>query len=275
MANVVKVRKVSFLAEIIAYKRDQVLQDKKRRSTASLDRMAHARVSNQENLFYQSLTSRFGPAIIAEIKRCSPSKGLLRSDFDPVGLAAAFESAGASALSVLTDAKYFGGSLEILSAVRRSTHLPILRKDFVVDEYQIAEAKAFGADAVLLIAAVLSAAELKRFGLRAQRYGLDVVYEVHDSAELKKILPLKPKIVGVNNRDLKTFKVDLGTTERLLREIPTGTCVVAESGIKNSSDIRHLAADGAKAFLVGETLMKHKNPGQALQKLWGIRRDSR
>lgn len=208
--------------------------------------------------------------MIAEIKRRSPSKGVIRKSFDPPALAKAYEKGGARALSVLTDEKFFGGSLDILKKVRRVTDLPILRKDFVVDEYQIFEAAAAGADAILLIAAVLDTETMKRFSLVAKNLKLDIMYEVHNESDLKRILPLKPKIVGINNRDLRTFLVDLKTTAKLCKKIPSSSILVSESGIFTVDDIKYVQAQGASAVLVGESLMRQRDVTLALQRLLGV-----
>ena len=206
-------------------------------------------------------------AVIAELKRASPSRGLIRSDFDPQNLAKELESAGAAALSVLTDSEFFQGSLENLRLASASTKLPCLRKDFIVDEFQLLEARANGADAVLLIVAALSHAELKMLARRATDYNLDVLCEVHDKDELRRAVDAGCNLIGVNNRDLRTFQVDLGTSLRLADFIPKNALPVAESGIHSGADIARLRAAGYQAFLVGESLMKAKSPGQALRGL--------
>ncbi len=217
--------------------------------------------------FYRALKQGRGVAVIAEIKRKSPSKGVLRKNFNPVLLARQFEKGGASALSVLTDEKYFGGSIGILKKVRQATGLPILRKDFIIDASQVHESKAIGSDAILLIADILSKKKLASLGRLAARLGLDVLYETHTEKDLKKVLPLKPKILGVNNRDLRTFRVDLKTTEKLAKKIPAGVLLVSESGIRNAADMAKLKKFGVKAVLVGESLMIKKDAGAALKKL--------
>jgi indole-3-glycerol phosphate synthase len=196
--------------------------------------------------------------VIAELKRKSPSKGILRKNFDPVKIAQEFERAGAVALSVLTDKKYFGGSSAILKKVRRTTCLPILRKDFILDAYQIYEARAIGADAILLIAAILTKKELADLSALSEKLGLDLLFEVHSLSDIKKILPLKPKIVGINNRDLKTFRVDVKTTRRLIKKIPKGALIVSESGIKSAADLAQVRMCGADAVLIGEGLIGAK-----------------
>jgi indole-3-glycerol phosphate synthase len=213
------------------------------------------------------LGSANGMAVIAELKRASPSRGLIRPDFDAQSLAKELESAGAAALSVLTDQEFFLGSLENLRLASANTKLPCLRKDFIVDEFQLLEARANGADAVLLIVAALSHAELKMLARRATDYNLDVLCEVHDKDELRRAVDAGCNLIGVNNRDLKTFQVDLETSFRLGDLIPESALSVAESGIHSGADIARLRAAGYQAFLVGESLMKAKAPGETLRML--------
>lgn len=209
-------------------------------------------------------------ALIAEVKKASPSAGVIRSDFEPVRIAREYEAGGASCLSVLTDQKFFQGSLEYLKKIRDSVRLPLLRKDFIIDERQILEAIQWGADAILLIVAILSDAQLKHFQTLAAQAGLAALVEVHDEAELDRALAVGADLIGVNNRDLKTFKVDLATTERLASHLVTATrfthhasritpLLVAESGIHTRADVERLARCGARAILVGESLMRHDN----------------
>jgi len=207
------------------------------------------------------------PAIIAELKKASPSKGLIRADFDPAALARNLEAAGAAALSVLTDEPYFQGSLRSLEIVSSVTVLPCLRKDFIVDEYQIVEARAHRADAILLIAAALSDGELERFTSEAHRHGLDVLCEVHSEAEVERVRGLGCDAYGVNNRNLETFEVSLETSLRLADRLPANAVRVAESGIHTAEDIERLRAAGFDAFLIGESLMRQPDPGAALQAL--------
>jgi indole-3-glycerol phosphate synthase len=211
------------------------------------------------------LDSRVGRvALIAEIKKASPSAGIIRPDFDPVVIARHYEAAGASCLSVLTDEKFFQGSLEYLREIRRAVKLPLLRKDFIIDERQILEAIQWGADAILLIVSILDDTRLRRFHTLAVEAGLTALVEVHDEAELDRAIEAEAKLIGVNNRDLKTFKVDLATTERLaarLLSIKAGSpgekpVLVAESGIHTHADVERLARCGAQAILVGESLMR-------------------
>jgi len=217
--------------------------------------------------FRRALESKEGVAVIAELKKASPSRGLIRADFDVEKLAAELEAGGAAALSVLTDEEFFQGSLENLRRASAKTTLPCLRKDFIVDEFQLLEAKANSADAVLLIVAALSSKELSALADRAAELRLDVLCEVHDREELKVALDAGCDLIGVNNRDLKTLKVDLENAFRLASSIPANVLSVAESGIHCGADIARLRASGFKAFLIGESLMKADKPGDALRKL--------
>jgi indole-3-glycerol phosphate synthase len=212
-------------------------------------------------------TGRSGTAIIAELKKASPSRGLIRIDFDPAALARELEGAGAAALSVLTDEEFFLGSLDNLRQASTSTRLPCLRKDFILDEFQLLEARANSADAVLLIVAALDDAELTTLAAKAVKYELDVLCEVHDADELRRATDAGCGMIGVNNRDLKTFKVDLRTALSLAEQIPLHALAVAESGIESGADIARLRAAGYGAFLVGETLMRARVPGEALRGL--------
>lgn len=211
--------------------------------------------------------SHSGPAIIAELKKASPSRGLIRGDFDPHLLAQELEGAGATALSVLTNGEYFQGSLINLQVTSTFTRLPCLQKDFIVDELQILEAKANLADAILLIVAALSHEELLTLSKRARDLGLDILCEVHDEEELGRTLDSGFEMIGVNNRDLQTFKVNLDTAERLAQMLPPGIVTVAESGIESGADIARLRAANYNGFLVGETLMRAPHPGEALRSL--------
>ncbi|HEY3990934.1 MAG TPA: indole-3-glycerol phosphate synthase TrpC [Acidobacteriaceae bacterium] len=205
-----------------------------------------------------------GPAIIAELKKASPSKGLIRENFSAPALAPAMQAGGAAALSVLTDEPFFQGSLSNLEKASAATSIPCLRKDFIVDEYQIVEARAYGADAVLLIAAVLSDAELARLSEFAHGYALDVLCEVHTREEARRIRDLGCALTGVNNRDLRTFDVRLETSLELAAELPPETVHVAESGINDPADYVRLHTAGYRAFLIGETFMRQPDPGHAL-----------
>jgi indole-3-glycerol phosphate synthase len=214
-------------------------------------------------------------ALIAEVKKASPSAGVICKDFDPVRIAKEYETAGASCLSVLTDEKFFQGSLDYLRQIRAAVKLPLLRKDFIIDERQILEAIEWGADAILLIVAILSDGQLKKFHSLATEAGLAVLVEVHDEEELERALKTSPVLIGVNNRDLKDFKVDLATTERLAKKLfsSPATChsslLIAESGIHTRADVERLKQCGAKAVLVGESLMKHGDIQSKIRELIG------
>jgi indole-3-glycerol phosphate synthase len=212
-----------------------------------------------------------GPRIIAEVKRRSPSKGAIKEGADPAAVARAYEAGGAAAVSVLTDARYFGGSLDDLVAVRAAVGLPVLRKDFIIDAYQLAESAAAGADAVLLIVRALPGDRLPRLLAEARRLGIEALVEVHDAAEMAAAAAAGATVVGINNRDLGTFTVDTGLTVRLAPLAPRGAVVVSESGIAAPADIAKLTAAGAAAFLVGESLMRAGDPTRALRDLRGVR----
>ncbi len=206
-------------------------------------------------------------AIIAEVKKASPSRGVIRADFDPLEIAEIYQNNGATCLSVLTDEHFFMGHLRYLGLIRETVSLPLLRKDFICDPYQIYEARAAGADAVLLIAAMLDVGQLKEFHAVARELHLDVLLEVHDEPEMEMALQTDCSLIGVNNRNLRTFVTDLDTTRRLSGMLPPGRLLVAESGIHNRSDIDRLAADGAKAYLIGESLMREEDIGAKLQEM--------
>ena len=211
-----------------------------------------------------------GPAVIAELKKASPSKGLLRPDYHPAPIAKTYATAGAAAISVLTDEEFFKGSLADLEAVSRSVSIPVLRKDFILDPYQIVEARAFGADAILLIVAALKDAELKSLAQTARDLQLDILCEVHDRAELDRAIALAAPVIGVNSRNLKTLEVSPQIHLDLVRSLPANVLRVAESGIRNPSDIERLLAAGYDAFLVGEVLMRQPEPAAALALLTGV-----
>ena len=257
---------MSFLAEILEHKRRELTLAREHQPGDVLARRA-CRMAEAPRGFRRALESGERPRMIAEIKRRSPSRGEIRRDFDAVACARAYASAGAAAISVLTDARYFGGSLELLAQVREAVSLPLLRKDFIVDAYQVDEARVHGADAVLLIAAALDPKALRELAAHAEALGLDALVEVHDERELEAALAVGVDLIGINNRDLRTFEVDLGVTERLAGKLPEGCVVVAESGIFTPSDWERLEAAGAHAFLVGEALMRESDVGAALRRL--------
>ena len=211
--------------------------------------------------------SRDGIAVISELKKASPSKGLIRADFEPVGLARELEKAGAAALSVLTDEQFFQGSLDYLSQASKASSLPCLRKDFMVDEFQMVEARANRADAILLIVAALSQKELVSLAQSARSYQLDVLCEAHDEQELQRAVDAGCSLIGVNSRDLRTFQVSLDTAFRLVEKIPEGCVAISESGIHTGADLARLRTAGYDAFLIGESLMKMERPGKALVEL--------
>ena len=206
-------------------------------------------------------------AIIAEVKKGSPSKGIIRADFDPLEIAKIYQDNGATCLSVLTDERFFLGHLRYLALIRETVSLPLLRKDFICDPYQIYESRAAGADAILLIAAMLDLRRLREFYAIAREIHLDVLLEVHDEGEMETALQTDCTLIGANNRNLRTFETDLGTTGRLARMMPAERLLVAESGIISRADIERLQAEGAKAFLIGETLMREADIGAKLQEM--------
>ena len=223
--------------------------------------------------FAERLTEKAEIAVIAEVKKASPSKGILRADFDPASIAKIYASHGASAISVLTDERYFQGSATDLSLVDRAVSIPVLRKDFVVDAYQVWEARSLGAAAVLLISAVLSPGELGDFIGLCGDVGLDALVEVHTESELEVVLNVEAKLIGINNRDLGTFETDLQTTVRLAKEIPRGSTVVSESGIFARDDVLMMQEIGVDAVLVGESLMRGQDMGAKLRELLGREAD--
>ncbi len=257
------------LQRILAVKRNEVAQAKAREPLAALRARAEARrdVRPFEGALRAKLAAGL-PAVIAEVKKASPSKGVLRADFDPAAIAASYAHHGAACLSVLTDAQFFQGAPEYLDQARQASGLPALRKDFIVDEYQVAEARALGADCILLIVAALDAQRLRDLECAARSYGMDVLVEVHDAPELDVALTLDTPLIGINNRNLRTFEVRLATTTDLLPRIPSGKLVIAESGILHPIDVAALRAAGVNAFLVGEALMRASDPGAELARLF-------
>lgn len=254
------------LGHIVAAARKRASEARSRADVGRLEKLAG---EHQVRGFRARLekAAASGTAIIAELKKASPSRGVIRSDFDAAKLAVALESAGAAALSVLTDEEFFQGSLENLRRASAAVKLPCLRKDFIVDDFQLLDARANCADAVLLIVAALSQDELVSLSRKSRELGLDVLCEVHDKDELRRGLDAGCDIIGVNSRDLRTFQVDLETPQRLAKLIPSTVFRVAESGIHTGEDIRRLREVGYQAFLVGENLMKAPHPGAALSEL--------
>jgi len=257
---------MSFLDDIIAKKRVEVAE----RRAAAPDAVLERRLDDVRRTvsLYAALSPNGGPVqVISEVKRASPSVGDIRGTLDPAKLAAEYAAAGAAGISVLTDGHAFGGSLEDLQAARAVVEKPLLRKDFIVDRYQLLEARLRGADAVLLIVAALPAAELKALHAQATALALDVLVEIHDAQELEMAVAIGGRIIGVNNRNLKTLQVDLATSERVLPLIPKEAKAVAESGVKGPDEVRRLRKVGAANFLVGEALVRAKSAADLLQQL--------
>ena len=257
---------MTILDEILAHKREEVSAAKLANPLERLQRMpGYARPTRS----LRAALSARGPVVIAEVKKASPSKGVIRQDFDPVAIAKVYEDSGASCLSVLTETKYFKGDLAYLGSIRKAVGLPLLRKDFIVDSYQVYEARAAGADAILLIAACLERRQLEDLLGLAGELGLDVLVESHTAAELDKTLLAGGRIVGINNRDLSSFTVSLDTTFGLLKDIPADRTVVSESGIGTRDDVARLEQAGVDAVLVGESLMREKDIGKKVKELLG------
>jgi len=264
---------MTILDDIIKYKRTEELPKQMRLREAALVR-AEAALTPPPKDFVAALRAAPGVALIAEVKKASPSKGLLRHNFDPLELATTYANNGAAAISVLTDSRYFQGKLEDLTQIH--AHLdqsmgqhrpPLLRKDFIFDPYQVYEARAARADALLLIAAALNDNDLADLFRLTRKLGLTALVEVHNRPELERVLPLQPRLSGVNNRDLHTFSVDLNTCIELRQYVPSGICFVAESGIHTAADVTRLAREGVDAILVGEALVKAKNVGRKVREL--------
>jgi indole-3-glycerol phosphate synthase len=258
------------LDRIVAVKHEEVAAAKAAVGDEPMRARAGARVDVRD--FVGALRAKLAAgqaAVIAEAKKASPSKGLLRDPFDPAAIAASYERHGAACLSVLTDERFFQGGAWALEAARGACGLPVLRKDFIVDPYQIDEARAMGADAILLIAACLDDARMADFEAHAQALGMAVLVEVHDAAELDRALRLATPLVGVNNRNLRTFEVSLDTTLSLLARMPQDRIVVTESGIAAPADVARMRERGVHAFLVGEAFMRQPDPGAALAALFG------
>ena len=262
------------LNQIVAVKRDEVAAAQKRLSLAAMRADAESRVLTRD--FEGALRAKIArgqAAVIAEIKKASPSKGVIRADFEPADIAQSYAEGdgkvSAACLSVLTDKQFFQGSVDYLKQARASCQLPVLRKDFLVDAYQVYESRAMGADAVLLIAACLDDAQMAEFEAIARSLDMAVLVEVHDAPELERALRLKTPLVGINNRNLRSFEVSLQTTLDLRRQVPADRLLVTESGIATPADVALLRGAGVHAFLVGEAFMRASEPGQALARLFG------
>ncbi len=258
------------LNKIVAVKREEIAAAKRQRDYASLRRDAEGRKDVRD--FTGSLRGKIAAGkagVIAEIKKASPSKGVLRADFRPADIAASYERHGAACLSVLTDVQFFQGATAYLEQARGACALPVLRKDFMVDAYQVADARAMGADCILLIAACLDDAQMMDLEAQAHELGMTVLVEVHDGAELDRALRLKTPLVGINNRNLRTFEVTLDTTLGLLKHVPADRLLVTESGILGRADVQRMRDAKVHAFLVGEAFMRADDPGAALGQLFG------
>ena len=257
------------LDKIVAVKRQEVAAALARKPLAAMRADAESRVLTRD--FVGAMRAKIAaglPAVIAEVKKASPSKGILRPDFIPADIAQSYAEHGAACLSVLTDQQFFQGSIDYLKQARASCDLPVLRKDFMVDPYQVYEARAMGADCILLIAACLDDAQMQSLEALAMSLDMAVLVEVHDGAELQRALQLKTPLLGINNRNLKTFEVSLDTTLGLLTDVPAGHLLVTESGISTVADVQRMRSAGVQAFLVGEVFMRADEPGQALAALF-------
>jgi len=255
-----------FLERLYAAKAATLPDEEARESYAVVSARAEARRGERRG-FARAIREARGPAVIAEIKRASPSVGLIARNFDPAGVAAKYERAGVDAISVLTEADHFLGDLSYLDIARAHSTKPILRKDFLSTRYHVAQAAAYGADAILLIVAGLSDRTMRELADEAARFELDTLVEVHDEDELARALALGPSVVGINNRDLRTFATDLGVTTHLLPSVPPDTLVISESGVHKPSDVASLHAQGARGFLIGEALMRAEDPAVFVDRL--------
>jgi indole-3-glycerol phosphate synthase len=253
------------LDDIVTTKRTELAAQKRNVPLSQLQDMPLFHAAHLP--FLRTLREWSGRAIIAEVKKASPSKGIIRADFEPLSLAQIYAASGAAAISVLTERQFFQGSLDFLRLIREQVALPLLRKDFLFDPYQVYEARAFGASAILLIVAILSNQQLTELSALAHNLGLDCLIEVHDEPELQRALACGVQLLGINNRDLRTFHTTIETSERLLRLVPPEVTVVSESGLSRSEQLSRLETQGARAFLIGETFMAAPDPGVPLRAL--------
>ncbi|MDX8408535.1 MAG: indole-3-glycerol phosphate synthase TrpC [Mariprofundales bacterium] len=254
----------SILDEITVYKRAWVRQCKQRVTESMLLRQGEQYAPKGFTAALSARVKKQQAAVIAEVKKASPSKGVIRADFDPAWIASRYQEGGAACLSVLTDVRYFQGSDDIFRAVRATVELPLLRKEFIVDPYQVVEARAMGADAILVIMAMIDDGLIAEIVAAARELGLSILPEVHNEAELERALELETQLIGINNRDLHTFATDLAVTERLLPRIGGDKTVITESGIHHQADVARMQEAGVYGFLVGESLMRQSDPGAAL-----------
>jgi indole-3-glycerol phosphate synthase len=258
------------LQRIVEVKREEIAAARPRRSAGDLQELARAQTAPRGfAAAMRAKVARGDAAVVAEIKKASPSKGVLRENFDPAAIAASYARHGAAGLSVLTDVQFFQGHADYLQAARAACTLPVIRKDFLIDPYQVIEARAMGADCILLIAACLGDGQMSELEEAAIELGLDVLVEVHDGAELGRALRLKTPLVGINNRNLRTFEVTLQATLELMAGVPADRLLVTESGILVQADVTKMRTAGVHAFLVGEAFMRAADPGAALEALFG------
>lgn len=260
-------KNATYLDDIIEYKKTELEERKKDIPYSALKMQIQSAKAPKD---FKAALMAEGTRVIAEVKKASPSKGIIREDFDHIAIAESYEKGGAAAISVLTDSHFFKGDIEYLSQIRQAVDIPLLRKDFIIDEYQVVEAKVYGADALLLIATVLPLDELKYLYELSRSLGMQVLVEVHDKKDLKKALKSGAEIIGINNRDLKKFKTDINISVELAKLIPEDKIIVSESGINSSEDIAFLKNGGANAFLIGEAFMREVDPGEKLREMIGL-----